>query len=340
MVSRYLLVLFLVHFGLCRLSVFDDYHSSHLPVQLTLENDDDGTKNLLLPYNRTRVPGSKGSQWIQNFIIEHFNDTMMNDWTIELDNFSENNYNYTNLVFTLETTSMKKDDTTKYILFAAHYDTLVNPEGFIGAVDSAASCAILMYLAGFIDNFYYEDESSLDKIIQDGKYGIKFVFFDGEEAIEEWSDTDSIYGSRHLSNKWIEDGTISQIELFVLLDLIGAKRTENVPEWKIKSYYKESHKYYQTLSQCEDTYLADPTTPFTEKELHPSDVLFLMLNRILIEDDHVPFYKAQVPIMHVIPYPFPEHWHTLRDAFETLDEDEIRRWAVVLSDFAVHAVSG
>lgn len=28
------------------------------------------------------------------------------------------------------------------------------------------------------------------------------VFFDGEEAFDTWTDTDSIYGSRHLARKW------------------------------------------------------------------------------------------------------------------------------------------
>ena len=32
--------------------------------------------------------------------------------------------------------------------------------------------------------------------------GIVVVFFDGEEAFKEWTSTDSVYGSRHLANKW------------------------------------------------------------------------------------------------------------------------------------------
>jgi hypothetical protein len=31
---------------------------------------------------------------------------------------------------------------------------------------------------------------------------LKFIFFDGEEAFEEWGPTDSIYGARHLAAKW------------------------------------------------------------------------------------------------------------------------------------------
>jgi len=29
-----------------------------------------------------------------------------------------------------------------------------------------------------------------------------FIFFDGEEAFKEWGPNDSIYGAKHLANKW------------------------------------------------------------------------------------------------------------------------------------------
>ena len=31
---------------------------------------------------------------------------------------------------------------------------------------------------------------------------LQFVFFDGEEAFVDWTSTDSIYGARHLAEKW------------------------------------------------------------------------------------------------------------------------------------------
>lgn len=262
---------------------------------------------------------------------------MKQNWTIELDNFEEKGYNYTNMIFTLNPT-----DSKKYFVFAAHYDTLVNIEGFIGAVDSAASCSILLYLSQFLDTVSFEDIDLLDKKWNNNEVGIKIIFFDGEEAIHEWTETDSIYGSRHLAEKWTETGEISQIELFILLDLIGGKRTEKVSNWKIKSYYKSSHKYYQELSHIEDKYLSENNntkTVIQEKELFPTDVLYLMLNKILIEDDHVPFYNANVSILHLIPFPFPETWHTIDDTFETLDINEIHRWASILCDFAIKLLS-
>lgn len=57
----------------------------------------------------------------------------------------------------------------------------------------------------------------------------QLVFFDGEEAIQDWTRTDSLYGSRHLANKWATTPAtngqkeIEKIEVMVLLDLIGAQ---------------------------------------------------------------------------------------------------------------------
>jgi len=31
---------------------------------------------------------------------------------------------------------------------------------------------------------------------------LMFIFFDGEEAFEEWGPNDSIYGAKHLAKEW------------------------------------------------------------------------------------------------------------------------------------------
>ena len=31
---------------------------------------------------------------------------------------------------------------------------------------------------------------------------LQLIFFDGEEAFQSWSDTDSVYGARQLANQW------------------------------------------------------------------------------------------------------------------------------------------
>lgn len=42
----------------------------------------------------------------------------------------------------------------------------------------------------------------LKRILEGKNFGLMLIFFDGEEAFQNWSDSDSLYGSRHLAKKW------------------------------------------------------------------------------------------------------------------------------------------
>ena len=114
-------------------------------------------------------------------------------------------------------------------MLAAHYDTKISPEGFLGATDSAVPCAMLLHLARLLDSLLPAPELVPE-------LSLTLVFFDGEEAFRSWSSTDSLYGSRHLADLWTSDyvysagGEICQassashldrIDTFLLLDLLG-----------------------------------------------------------------------------------------------------------------------
>jgi glutaminyl-peptide cyclotransferase len=40
---------------------------------------------------------------------------------------------------------------------------------------------------------------------------LQLIFFDGEEAFKTWTDTDSLYGSRALAERWAADGKLEDI---------------------------------------------------------------------------------------------------------------------------------
>lgn len=44
----------------------------------------------------------------------------------------------------------------------------------------------------------------LKPMLEGRNVGLMVIFFDGEEAFKEWGPTDSIYGSRHLAQKWAQ----------------------------------------------------------------------------------------------------------------------------------------
>ncbi|SCW02613.1 LAFE_0F10462g1_1 [Lachancea fermentati] len=297
-----------------------EFYDATLKTFLSLT--DTGDSNLLLPFNKTRIPGSSGSEDIQKFIISHFK-LLHDDWLIETDPFQENGYNFTNLVFTLGRNA------SSYLVLAAHYDSKILPTGFIGGTDSAAPCAILLYISSFIDWFCMRSSLFEDSALFKGPSGIKIVFFDGEEAINQWSEQDSIYGARHLASMWIDEEKIDEIDLFILMDLLGSEEDIKVP-----SYHESSHFFYQFLSAIERSLIGGPygwNVPyFDDPELE-----FTALGKPLIEDDHKPFLAEGVPVLHLIPFPFPSTWHTLNDDFDHLSEIEIHKWAVLLCEFII-----
>jgi Zn-dependent M28 family amino/carboxypeptidase len=101
------------------------------------------------------------------------------------------------------------DPAQRIFILAGHYDTLFKP-GFIGANDGASSTAILLAFADALAH-------------QKTGMQIWLVWTDLEEAINDFTGDDGLYGSRHLAQKLAANGTVSRIRGFFLLDMIGDK---------------------------------------------------------------------------------------------------------------------
>ena len=50
------------------------------------------------------------------------------------------------------------------------------------------------------------------------------AFFDGEEATKDWSDDDSVYGSREMVALLATSGDLPKVKAFMLADLVGGKK--------------------------------------------------------------------------------------------------------------------
>ena len=87
------------------------------------------------------------------------------------------------------------------IVVATHYETNypLRDINFVGANDGGSTTGLLIELANHLRG------RTLDG------YSVWLVFFDGEEAVQQWSHSDSLYGSRHLAAKWQNDGTLRRI---------------------------------------------------------------------------------------------------------------------------------
>lgn len=95
------------------------------------------------------------------------------------------------------------------ILLGTHYDTLLK-DNFVGADDGGSSTALMLELARLL-------------CPQHGKYAVWIAFFDGEEAMKQWSDTDSRYGSRQMAAKLAASGDLKKIKAFLLADIVGGR---------------------------------------------------------------------------------------------------------------------
>ncbi|KAI7868260.1 hypothetical protein BDF14DRAFT_573318 [Spinellus fusiger] len=273
-----------------------------------------------------RVSSTPGNTKVREFIVEHF---VQLGWHIELDSFTETTpfgtKNFTNIIVT------KNPDATHKLVLAAHYDSKYFPgEDFIGAVDSAVSCGILMDIA-----------TSLDAILIKQTRTLQMIFFDGEEAWIEWSATDSIYGARHLAATWSnaspEHHTLSrlnQIELFVLLDLLGTKNP------RIHNYYQETNHLFYSLVDLERRLDRLSLLERVAKDgsrlkpvFHPGTPMTFQGHAI--GDDHLPFLERGVRVLHIIPFPFPFVWHNSKDTPEHVDPGVVHNFAILFRAFTV-----
>jgi len=155
------------------------------------------------------------------------------------------------------------------IVIAGHYDTNypLRNTAYVGANDGGSSTAILLEIA-----------NQLRGKKRDG-YSVWLLWTDGEEAVRTWSDTDSLYGTKHLAEKWEKDGTIKKIKAFLLADMIGdadlnIDEDANSTTWLEEIVYQAATKLgYQSH--------------FFER-------------KIGVEDDHLPFLKLGVPVADLI----------------------------------------
>jgi glutaminyl-peptide cyclotransferase len=105
------------------------------------------------------------------------------------------------------------------IVLATHYETnyWLRNINFVGANDGGSTTGLLMAIADQL-----RAQTASGKKL-DG-YSVWLVFDDGEESIlPTWTDSDSLYGTRHLAAKWAGDGTLGRIKAFILADMIGDK---------------------------------------------------------------------------------------------------------------------
>ena len=156
------------------------------------------------------------------------------------------------------------------IVLATHYETNypLKDINFVGANDGAATTALLIEIGNHLRAHPPEG------------YSVWLVFDDGEEALKEWSHSDSLYGTRHLAAKWSQDGTLSKIKAFLVADMIGDKDLNIDKDGNSTSW------------------LQDMLLVAAKNTGHSSHVFKNSVPGL--EDDHIPFKQRDVPVLDLI----------------------------------------
>ena len=176
------------------------------------------------------------------------------------------------------------------IVVGTHYETNypLRDINFVGANDGGSTTGLLVELANHLRGRTLEG------------YSVWLVFFDGEEAIQQWSHSDSLYGSRHLAAKWQNDGTLRRMKAFLLADMLGDRNLD-------------------VERDLNSTPSVEDVVKKAAARLGYQSYFFAKEDRV--EDDHLPFVQRGVPSADVIDLDYgPQNsWHhTAQDTMDKL----------------------
>ena len=243
-----------------------------------------------------RFNGSPGHAAAENFIKAHFAPEAAKG-NLEVDSFTSN---------TPAGAQSMRNYIVKYpgkrdgiIVLVSHYETNYNlrDTAFVGANDGAATSSLLIEIGTLLRTHP-----------PDG-YSVWLVFDDGEESVSgNWTDADSLYGTRHLAAKWSQDGTLAKIKALIVADMcadrdLNIDYVDNSTPWLLETLRSAAKNTGHTASIFK----------YSEGE----------------QDDHLPFLKRGVPVLDLIDAHYgtstaatPDGWHHTDQ--DTLDKISAR----------------
>ena len=231
-----------------------------------------------------RPIGSENHKKVENYIVAHLKAD-----EVEQDAFEasppEGKFPVRNIIAKFPGT---KDG---IIVIASHYDTNwpLRNTTYVGANDGASSSALLLEIA-----------NQLRGKKRDG-YSVWLLWDDAEESMQlPWNDPESLYGVRHLTEKWEKDGTLKKLKAFILEDMIGDADL-NIDR------VVEATPWLSDLVLQAATNVGDQSHFFRRE--------------ISVEDDYTPFLKRGVPSVDLIDFEYGYNnvfWHTTQDTVDKL----------------------
>ncbi len=182
------------------------------------------------------------------------------------------------------------------IVLLSHYDTKSGlGSNFTGANDSGSSTALLIHMASAMGT----TTASIPDIV--------FAFVDGEECMENYSNSDGLHGSTRLAETLPARYGVEGIKAVIVLDMIGDKDlTVTVPR----------NSYPELIQRV-----------FKEAEKEGARNRFSLYGPIL--DDHEPFRRIGVPAIDIIDFYYGssprqnDYWHTENDSIDKVAPESL-----------------
>jgi hypothetical protein len=235
-----------------------------------------------------RPAGSEALEKSRLYIIEQLKSA---GWTVARSEFSDQTprgkMKFVNLIARFGTSEKKE---AAQFLLCSHYDTKTfDTIRFVGANDGGSSTGLLIEMARVL---------ALSPALA---AKIELLFFDGEEAFENFTATDGLYGSRHFAQELRDSGKAKSVRGGILFDMIGDKSLDL-------------------------TLPSDSPTDLTRNIFAAADALgqrayFTYLDRGMT-DDHTPLNEIGIPVIDLIDFDFPP-WHTAGDTLDKISAESL-----------------
>ena len=176
-------------------------------------------------------------------------------------------------------------------VLCSHYDTKIfDTLRFVGANDGGSSNGVLLEIARVLAR------------APNSARNVELVFFDGEEAVEQFSGTDGIYGSRHFARELAKNGSFPQFRGGILFDMIGDRDLKvTIPPNSPPKMARDIFASADALKVRDHfTYFDQPVT-----------------------DDHSPLNAVGTPVIDLIDFRF-NYWHTADDTIDKISAHSLQ----------------
>ena len=233
-----------------------------------------------------RPPGSEALERTRVYITQQLESL---GWKVRRQTFTDQTpRGAVTFVNVIATFAAAKEEPS--FILGSHYDTkFYSDMHFVGANDGGSSNGLLIEMARVL------------ALRPELAAKVQLVFFDGEEAYVNFTETDGLYGSRHFAKQLVAEGKAKQFRGGIVFDMVGDKSlTITLPPDSPKEIARGIFAAAEALNLRKH---------FTYS-----------LGDIL--DDHAPLNAIGIPTIDLIDFDFPA-WHTAGDTMDQISAESL-----------------